>query len=538
MRIKAFTIFLLFIVVTPFPESGRASATGPVAVPGINEAEIKTLANRAMEEFNIPGMAVGIVRNGEILYAGGHGVREVGKKGSVDDQTLFKIASNTKAFTTAALAILVDEGRVEWNAPVIDYIPEFRLQDPWITAEFSVADLLTHRSGLRRFVGDLLLWPEPNKFTESDVIRALKHFDLVSGFRTEYAYDNLMYIVAGEIVPRVTGSPWGKFVDERIMGKLDLKRCFAGVIPGKKMKNVAAPHGIIEGQLQVIERSRIGMTPPMSAAAGGIVCSLSDMLVWVETQLAQGLTPDGNTLFSPERNRELWKPHTWNGVSDRDYELHGTHFSAYGLGWRLRDVHGYKEVSHTGTLAGMLSSVVMVPELRLGVVYLSNGSESDARSSVTTTLVRSFMPVEQRDWIETYKEISRERKESRKEEKEISRELLVPSPDTESPDPDRFTGHYRDPWFGDVVVSLQKGQLFWAAEKSLKLKGAMTYLRDNTFLLLWADRTVEMDALVHFQLDQQGNVTGMLMNRIDEKTERSLDFEDLRLSRVKETGEP
>ena len=271
-----------------------------------------------------------------------------------------RLRSNSKAFTTAALAVLNDDGLVSWDGLVIDYIPEFRMHEPYVTVGFTVTDLLTHRSGLPGFVGDMLLWPEPNSFTQADIIHALRYFEPVSGFRSKYAYDNLLYIVAGEIVARVSGKSWGEFVESRIMRPAGMKRCFAETIPKKQMKNIAVPHGVIEGQLSVIERGRIPPQPPISAAAGGIICSLDDMLIWVRTQLNQGTTPAGVELFSEVQSRELWKPRTIRNVSDRDYEINRTHFKAYGLGWRLADVHGYKEVSHTGTLAGMKSYVVLI----------------------------------------------------------------------------------------------------------------------------------------------------------------------------------
>jgi len=502
------------------------------AAGGLSDKEIAILAQRAMEQFDVPGMAIGIVRNGEKLYAEGHGIREVGHSGRVDADTLFKIASNTKAFTTAALAILVDEGEISWDSPVIDFIPEFRLSDPWVTVQFTTTDLLTHRSGLPRYVGDLMLWPEPNDFVAADIIAALKHFKLVSGFRTEYAYDNLLYIVAGEIIPRVTGRSWGQFVDQRIMQPLGMKRCFAGNIPEQQLKNIAAPHGLVEGRLQVIERSRIARKPPTSAAAGGIVCGLSDMLVWAQTQLNKGTSSAGFELFSVDRNRELWRPETWREVSDRDARLHGTHFSAYGLGWRLRDVHGYKEVSHTGSLAGMHSYVVLVPELDLGVVVLSNGSNSAARSAVMTAIVHSFMPVEPRDWIETYVEFARLDRAEKQAEADDKKTPLTSGESTSVPDAIRYTGLYRDSWFGEVHITEENGRMKLAAAKSAKLSGPMQYLGDDTFIVRWSDRTVEVDAVVRFEVGESGNSTSMLMNREFEDMERSLDFQDLHFVKV------
>ncbi len=496
---------------------------------GISDAAVTELARRAMSEFNVPGMAIGIVKADKILLSKGFGLREIGKAERVDSATLFKIASNSKAFTTAALAVLVDEGLISWDGLVIDYIPEFRMHDPWVTAGFTVTDLLTHRSGLPGFIGDMLLWPEPNSFTREDIIYALRYFEPVSGFRSKYAYDNLLYIVAGELIPRVTGKPWGEFVESRIMRPAGMKRCFADKIPRRAMKNVATPHGVIEGQLSVIERGRIPRQPPISAAAGGVICSLDDMLTWARTQLNQGTAPSGIELFSEVQSKELWKPRTLRNVSERDYELNRTHFKAYGLGWRLADVHGYKEVAHTGTLAGMKSYVVLVPELELAVVLLTNGSSSAARMAVMNTIVRSFMPVEQIDWIKFITDEAEARWQEQKlkvvEDKPEDAILQVCC----IPELEQFTGRYRDPWFGDITIRLENGQLVFAADKSPKLTGGMTHHDGSRFIVRWADRTLEADAYVLFERGLDDKVVGISMTKLDRG---DFDFEDLDLSRV------
>ena len=496
---------------------------------GISDADVTELASRAMSEFNVPGMAIGIVKADKILLSKGFGLREIGKAEQVDSATLFKIASNSKAFTTAALAVLVDEGLISWDGLVIDYIPEFRMKDPWVTAGFTVTDLLTHRSGLPGYIGDMLLWPKPNSFTREDIIYALRFFEPVSGFRSKYAYDNLLYTVAGEVIPRVSGKSWGEFVESRIMRPAGMKHCFADNIPKRAMKNIASPHGVIEGQLSFIDRSRISRQPPISAAAGGVVCSLDDMLTWARTQLNHGTAPSGVELFSAEQSKELWKPRTLRNVSDRDLELNRTHFKAYGLGWRLADVHGYKEVSHTGTLAGMKSYVVLIPELELGVVLLTNGSSSAARSAVMNTIVRSFMPVEQIDWI---KLINDEAEIKRQEQmlKAVEEKPAEAAPqDCCVPDLTQFTGRYRDPWFGDVTIRLEDGQLKFAAHKSPKLTGGMTHNDGSRFVVRWTDRTLEADAFVLFERGEDDRVVGISMTKLDNG---DFDFEDLDLSRV------
>ena len=381
---------LLFELVSP----------AAVGASGLNPEQIDALAARVMEEFGVPGMAIGVVKKGETVYTAGHGVREIGKKGDIDTDTMFRIASVSKAFTSAALAVLVDRGEVAWDGAVIDYLPEFRMNEPWVTAEISLVDLLAHRSGLAPHAGDLLLWPVPNDFTTTDVIHALRYFPLERGFRRSYTYDNLLYIVAGEVVARVSGSSWGEFVDRNIMRPLGLKRCFAGRIPRRQMRNLAAPHGIVDGELQVIKRNLTPSEPDKFAPAGGIVCSVNDMLTWLGTQLGGGTTPEGVEQFSAAQAKRMWSPHNWLDVGSGAHAMHRTNFSAYGLGWRLRDVHGFREVSHTGSLDGLRAHALMIPELELGIVVLSNGSSSAARNAVMYTLEYAYLPVEQHDWVE------------------------------------------------------------------------------------------------------------------------------------------
>jgi CubicO group peptidase (beta-lactamase class C family) len=499
---------------------------------GISDADVTALVERAMSEFDVPGMAIGIVKSDKVLLAKAYGVREIGKPAQIDSSTLFKIASNSKAFTTAALATLVDDGVVAWDGLVIDYIPEFRMFDPWVTASFTVTDLLTHRSGLAPFKGDMLLWPEPNSFTQADIIHALRFFEPVGGFRTRYAYDNLLYIVAGEIIPRVTGKSWSEYVQGEIMREAGMKHCFADRIPKKAMRNMATPHGVIEGQLSVIERGRIPRQPPVSAAAGGVICSLDDMVTWVRTQLNHGTTPGRNELFSAQQSREMWKPRTLRSVSERDYKLNRTHFKAYGLGWRLADVHGFQEVSHTGTLPGMKSYVVLIPELELGVVFLSNGSSSAARSTVMNTIVRSFMPVEQVDWIQMVKDETAVQNEIRQQNEKLAavseeeKEVQLPC---RIPELSQFVGRYRDPWFGDVLISLEDGQLVFSSDKSPKLKGPLVYDEGDRFTIRWIDRTLEADAYILFEPGEKGGVTKMSMSKL---FDGDYDFEDLDFTKV------
>lgn len=488
----------------------------------LSDAEIGEVAEDAMSRFDVPGMAIGILKGGEIVHLRGYGIRELGIEASVDSDTMFKVASNTKAFTTAALAMLVDEGKISWQTKVVDVIPEFRLSDPWVTSKLNVLDLLTHRSGMNQGAGDLMLWPEPNKFTRSDIIYGLRHFNLVKQFRAEYAYDNLLYIVAGELIPRLTNMQWREFVDARIMQPLNLHNCFAGAMSPQAKMNLAAPHGLVDGKLAVIERSRINDAVSNMAAAGAIKCSVADMTAWMKTLLKRGEVAGSARLYSEEQATYMWTSHIQRGVGSFEREWGNTHFSSYGLGWRISDVYGYKQISHTGSLAGFRSFMTLVPELDLGVVVLTNGSSSMARKAVMYNVVRSYMTEEEVHWTD----------ELIKSQKAYYRSTPPPEPELEiqvldKKVADEVVGSYVDPWFGEIELSWQGKKLVLSAVKSPILSGELKYLGDSNFVVRWFDRTLEADAFVFFERDESGIVSGVKMKAISSETDFSFDFHDL-----------
>ena len=495
--------------------------------PELSSREIDDLVTDAMQTFSVPGVAVGVIKDGVIVHAKGYGVREIGVDGTVDTQTLFRIASTTKAMTAASLAILVDEGKLSWDDKVVDRIPAFALYDPWVTAEFNVVDLLTHRSGLEAFAGDLMLWPKPNEFTRDDIITSLRYFKREREFRTEYAYDNLLYIVAGELVPAVTGQEWQDFVDERLLGPLGVRRCFAGAIPDSEMVNLAAPHLLVDGTLQVVERNRASADVDMAAAAGGVRCSLDDMLRWTALQLARGALPDGTRVFSEAQSEVMWQPQTILGVGRERAERDRTHFRAYGLGWQLADVHGYKEVSHTGSYTGFRAQVTLVPELDLGVVVLLNASAGDARSAIVQGIVKPYMGINDVDWVAYFAREDEAPAEPAEEPVEIdfrNGDVIGPL--------ERYAGTYRDPWFGDVAIEQRDDALWFVSARSPRMEGRLWPYEDHSFYAYWTDRTLEADTWVRFVVDEEGTATAIEVEQVSDESD--WDFTDLALVRVRE----
>lgn len=498
------TFLTLLLALPPLTTlADGAPPSGP-----LDAAAIDQVVARAMSTFDVPGMAVGVIKDGEVRYVAGHGVREISRPERVNTDTLFRVASVTKAFTAAAVAVLVDEGRLSWNGPVNEQLPELRFNDPWVTANISLVDLLAHRSGLAPFTGDLMLWPVPNAFTEEDIIHALRYFPLDRGFRAGYTYDNVLYIVTGEVIERSSGLDWGTFVDQRIMAPLGMDRCFAGAIPATEMENLAAPHGEVEGRQVVIERNRIPSQPDKFSPAGGIACSVTDMLKWLALQLGRGTAPDGTRLFSEQQAHAMWAPHNWLGVGSEAREVHNTNFRAYGLGWRSRDVQGEREVSHTGSLDGWRAQVAMLPDQQLGIVVLANGASTDARNAVIDSIEYGYLPRGQRDWVAHYSRPDAQTDEDAHDVPTEVRPQAIPAREL-----DTYTGRFTDPWFGDIVITRTDDGLHFSSAKAFKLNGPLQHHSGDLFLAQWEDRSVGMDAWVRFEVSPTGRVTGIRMNR-------------------------
>ncbi|MGV6819557.1 MAG: serine hydrolase [Parvularcula sp.] len=510
-----------------------ASAGPPPA--GLSPAEIDQIAEQGLDRFNVTGAAVGIVKDGEIVLLRGYGWRDRAAQKPVDENTIFNIASNSKAFTAAALGILVDEGTLAWDMRVREILPDFRLYDDYATQEMTIRDLLTHRSGLGVGAGDLMLWPQPNKFTRTDIVHGLRYFKPQRSFRSGYAYDNTLYIVAGEVIAAASGKPYEEFVDNRLMKPLGLRTCFAGKMSRNALRNVALPY-TVDAEPKVIDRAKITNEPIASVAAGGLRCSARDMIVWMQTQLAGGLAPNGQQIFSQQQRDEMWRPQTIMTVPPSLAERNKTHFRAYGLGWRLADRRGYKEVSHTGTLAGMRSYVTLIPELDLGVVILSNGESSYLRKALMDSIINAYLGAPHEDWVAVYAKEAEEFATAHREEKQLGTACPAPShrPDTD------YEGIYDDPWFGAVEIRHDGLGYTIQSQKSPRLVGPLTPCKTpNVFVVRWTDRTLaDGDAFVQFETDFDGAITGMLMARVDPAADWSFDFQDLAFTRRSTDGTP
>ncbi|MFV5691264.1 serine hydrolase [Flavobacterium sp. LT1R49] len=494
----------------------------------ISSSQVDELVERSLKTFNVPGIAVAIVKDGKIIHAKGYGVKSILTNEKVDANTLFAIASNSKAFTTAALAMLVDEKKLKWDDKVTRYLPEFKMYNEYVTREFTIRDLLTHRSGLGRGAGDLMRLPSGSDFTKQDIIQNLQYLKPVSAFRTKFDYDNLLYIVAGEVIHMASGKSWCDFVEERIMKPLGMDYSAASFVRLKDTSNIIAPHVPIDGKLKVISRRK----DQVSDAAGGIYSSVSDMSKWMIMQLNNGKYDTANQqLFSEKEHTEMWTPQTIIPATTKP--PYNTHFSSYGLGWYLTDIKGYKQAAHTGGLRGIVTQVTLIPELNLGIVVLTNQQSGAAFSAITNTVKDSYLGIQSEDYVTKYSTTLKENKASAdKVSDDVWASVSKNKKEKIKIDFKSFIGTYKDNWFGEVVLSERKGKLYFAAKRSPQLSGEVFFYKENNFVVKWNNAYFNADAHLFFECDATGKAVTIKMKPISELTDFSYDFQDLDFKRV------
>jgi CubicO group peptidase (beta-lactamase class C family) len=494
----------------------------------LQRVDIDTLVERTMALYQVPGIAVGVVKDGKLVFAKGYGIKELGSQGKVDVDTLFAIASNTKAFTAAALAILVDEGKLRWDDKVIDYLPEFRLYDPYVTREFTVRDLLTHRSGLGLGAGDLLFFPNSD-FGTKDIVRALKYLKPASGFRTTFAYDNNLYVVAGELIPAITGQSWADFVTARILAPLNMSACAALPARVTDHRNQASPHVLMEGKPVLVPPNDVAS----AAAAGAIQCNVSGLAKWQLAQLGHGQADGGPRIFSQKQSEIMWTPQTIVPQAGKLHELGHTHFGAYGLGWFLEDFNGYKRIFHSGGLDGMVTYQSLIPELNLGVIVLTNADSVDAFTTIGLAITDAYTGKAGRDWVKMVQDLKAEKIREHAEIDAKRKPVSVPDSDLARIDLKPYVGVYKDPWRGEASVSQDADGLTLTISHTQDLTGSLRPIRPGLFLVRWKNRLINADAYVLFRQSITDLADGFTMEAVSADTDFSFDFRDLDFRRVR-----
>jgi CubicO group peptidase (beta-lactamase class C family) len=486
-------------------------------------ADLDEYVARSMKTFEVPGMAVAIVKDGKVALLKGYGVRKLGEAAPVDENTLFGIGSNTKAFTAAALATLVDEGKISWDDPVYERLKGFEMYDPYVSKEMRIRDLLCHRSGLGLGEGDLMFWPHTT-FTRDEVVYRLRFLKPATSFRTTYAYNNLMFVTAGQVVAEVSGKSWDEYVREKIFLPLGMKNTNTSPKAFKEGDDWAAPHSKVEGKLQAIPIENLDNAGP----AGSINSSVADMSKWVLLQLNRGKIPGTDTrIFSEKASQDMWAQQMIVPVRPAPAELKNlqAHFAGYGMGWGLRDYKGRKLVSHSGGVAGYVTRVMLVPEENLGVVILTNAEEDHAFESVLYHVLDAYLGGPTQDYIAAFKTLEdNERKEADETMSKAAQARAAESKPSLALE--KYAGDYADPWYGKVTIRPENGGLALNFERTEKGLADLQHWQYETFKAHWRDRTVE-DAFVTFTLKPDGSVDHFTMVAVSPLADFSFDYQDL-----------
>ena len=467
--------------------------------------EIDAYAQNVMNTCKGPGMAIAVVKDGKQVFAKGYGVREMGKPEPVDADTLFAIASNSKAFTAASLAILVDEKKIAWDDKVSKYLPEFEMYNPYVTSELTIRDLLSHRVGLDTFSGDLL-WYETT-YPADQILARVRYLKPVSSFRSRYGYQNLMFIAAGQVIERVSGKPWDVFVKERILDPLGMTRTTTTIRDLKD--NAAMPHNESGGTLRVLHRGNVDG----AAAAAGLNSSVNDLSKWIRLQLGRG-TFEGKQIFSEQRSWEMWQPNIMQPISEAASKNNPTrHFSGVGMGWFVYDYYGRKIINHSGGLDGMLSYTVLIPEENVGFVVLTN-NESPSFSVMMNKIRDVFVNAPKRDWnAEAVEQIKRNKAAAEEQSKKADAARVAnakPSLPLAA-----YAGTYNDKMYGDVVVSEENGKLVMRFTPSPNFVADLEPWNYDTFQIKWRPSVAYNfpRGFVTFTLDKNGRTDEMKIDQ-------------------------
>ncbi|NOZ45458.1 MAG: serine hydrolase [Chlorobi bacterium] len=486
-----------------------------------NKIDLKSLDNyfeNARKEWNIPGMAVAIVKNNEVILAKGYGVRDIRYPDKVDKNTLFGIASNSKAFTAACIMKLVEDNKLILDNPVTDYLPYFEMYDPYVSKEITVRDLLCHRSGLGTFSGDLI-WYASN-YTRKEVIERIKYLKPTTSFRSKYGYSNLMFLTAGEIVSNISGLTWDEYVKTKIFQPLGMNSSNTSIKDEKKIKNIATPHLTANNTVIPLEFINWDNMAP----AGGINSSVSDMSKWLITQLNKG-TYNDTIIFSKKSSETMWTPQMISRTSHLDSTIH---FHAYGLGWDLFDYHGRLIVNHSGGLDGMISHVALVPEENLGLVVLTN-STNYLPSALMYEIIDKFIGVEEHDWSSVFLQFQNNYNNYKEKQKKLDEENRVKNTKP-SLKLIEYTGIYGGPMYGNAKISLIDDHLEIDFLPTTIFSATLKHWHFDTFELIFKHYPSLPNGKVQFLLDEEGKVVEFKVN----VPNPDFDFTELEFKKIEE----
>jgi|CXWL01.1.fsa_nt_gi CubicO group peptidase (beta-lactamase class C family) len=484
----------------------------------------------------VPGMSVTIVEDGRVTLAHGYGVRRLGTNERVDGDTIFQLGSVGKAFTVAALAVLVDRGDLDWGDRVVDHLPGFQMYDPWVTREMTVRDLLVHRSGLGLGAGDLLFVPRSN-ISRAETVRRLRFIEPATSFRSDYAYDNVLYAVAGQLIEEVSGQTWEEFTREHVLRAAGMRVSTSDRVERRRTRNRAWPHARRNGpmhgmgdQEMLDDSGRAEFDPELganAAPAGGIAASANDMGRWIAIQLAKGALPGGSgRLFSEAASREMWTPrvHIPIGQAPPPVAASTPQFQSYALGWTERDYRGHRLMMHTGAVFGAQSIIMLIPERNVGFSVAINCEDGEAALGIAYELLDHYLGVPYYDWSAAWREMVRQRDE--RAVAFLQTQSAAPAQIGPSLPLARYAGNYADAWYGPISITQQGDALTLDFKQTPGMVGTLTHWQYDTFRVDWRDRLIE-PAYVTFALTADGGVDRIAMRAVSPLADFSFDYQDL-----------
>ena len=471
--------------------------------PDIDLQALDRYYAKMVSDWEIPGVSIGIVKDGKLIFTGNYGVLEAGKPARPDEHTLYAIASNSKAFTSALIGMLVQEGKLSWDDKVQQYLPYFALYDPWVSREVTVRDLLSHRVGLGTFSGDVIWYK--SDLTSEEIIRRAKHLPKAYDFRAGYGYSNIMYITAGQLIEKITGKSWGDNVKERIFKPLGMNRTITSIQDLDTKGNFATPHARVDGQNVPIDWQdweEIGAT-------GGIISSVDDLAQWMIFNLNHGVQ-GSDTLLTKETRNTIWTPHNNFTVDHTAPNNFHKHFSAYGLGWGLSDYHGRMMVGHTGGYDGMITAIALIPDENLGVVVLTNGMKSPIQAAYYYALDR-FLGQKEVDWSsKLLAEVNQAQQEDTRITGLKEKRVLDTQPSVAR---QSYPGVYRSDIYGEIRITRREDTLRMEFEHSPGYAATLSHWHYDVWQIHWDEPQAWFTfGTVRFVTNSNMEVTGLEFN--------------------------
>lgn len=446
-------------------------------------------------DWKIPGMAVGIVKDGQVIYAKGFGEKRLGKGEAVDANTIFSIASVSKNITAAALGILVDEGKINWDDKITQHIPWFQMKDPWVTQEMTIRDALTHRVGAGRLLGNRLQFMTNS--SRDSLLYYMRFMDLEKPFRSEFVYNNVMYSLVGQIIEYVDGRTWDEFLTERLFQPLGMHSSTTSITQIKSTDNQAYPHQEMNGKVIPIDRRNWDNAGP----AGGVNASIHDLNKWMLMQLGTPGNYQGKTIISEAQMNEMHKPQMIRGQSNAlDPQ------ATYGFGWTITDYKGKRVITHGGATDGFNTAMYLLPELDLGIIVVGNNFNR-LGNAVAYQVMDAFLDGNDKDWSEVYlkgyqktfdrvMKLRNEIDESRVKKTKPTLGLAA------------YVGVYHSEAYGKVEVKQVGKDLvmyFWDTDG---LEAKLEHWHYDTFRAHWKN-PAQREEFMQFHLDKNGKVTAL-----------------------------